>query len=94
MCNRKKKKKKQRTKESRLHLTLNHYSFLHFTTATAVGDAKLDDFMKPLPASSIGDVRSKDAPQWYEAGLKFITDGKAAVILLAGGQVSGLCVGL
>ncbi|EGD82677.1 UDP-n-acteylglucosamine pyrophosphorylase [Salpingoeca rosetta] len=55
---------------------------------------KLDEFMKPLPASDIGNATAfpptAEMNEWFDAGLKAISEGKVAALLLAGGQGSRL----
>ena len=49
------------------------------------GEAKLE----PLPESStasILDSKPEDIESWYSSGLKLISQGKVAVVLMAGGQ--------
>jgi hypothetical protein len=54
-------------------------------------ETKLDQYMKPLPketvACAIANPPTEDMLRWRESGLKLISEGKVACILLAGGQV-------
>jgi len=57
--------------------------------------AKKDDLIKPLPDDIIGKISTSSPEQvdeWYEEGLKQISEGKVAVLLLAGGQGTRLGV--
>jgi UDP-N-acetylglucosamine/UDP-N-acetylgalactosamine diphosphorylase len=48
-----------------------------------------DPILKPLPDSataSILDSKAEDIESWYSSGLEIIANGKAAVVLMAGGQ--------
>jgi len=48
-----------------------------------------ETILKPLPESataSILDSKPEDIESWYDSGLSLVTDGKVAVVLMAGGQ--------
>eukprot|EP00730_Choanoeca_flexa_P012459 TRINITY_DN4295_c0_g1_i3.p1 TRINITY_DN4295_c0_g1~~TRINITY_DN4295_c0_g1_i3.p1 ORF type:complete len:507 (+),score=153.02 TRINITY_DN4295_c0_g1_i3:220-1521(+) len=51
---------------------------------------KLDEFMKPLSSETIGQASAfpatDDMNAWFDDGLKLISEGKVAALLLAGGQ--------
>lgn len=47
--------------------------------------------IEPVPESSVSKVEERSQEQrerWWKMGLKAISDGKLAVLLLSGGQVS------
>jgi len=53
---------------------------------------KLDDVMEPIAAELVGVLAQTPAEErasWEAEGLRLISQGKCAVVLLAGGQVSG-----
>lgn len=46
--------------------------------------------VEPVPESSVSKVEERlpeDKERWWKKGLKAISEGKLAVVLLAGGQV-------
>jgi len=46
--------------------------------------------VEPVPESSVSKVEDRspeDKERWWKKGLKAISEGKLAVVLLAGGQV-------
>ncbi len=46
--------------------------------------------VEPVPESSVSTVEDRtpeDKQRWWKRGLKAISEGKLAVVLLAGGQV-------
>jgi UDP-N-acetylglucosamine/UDP-N-acetylgalactosamine diphosphorylase len=46
--------------------------------------------VEPVPESSVSRVEdrsSEDKERWWKKGLRAISEGKLAVVLLAGGQV-------
>jgi len=46
--------------------------------------------IEPVPESSVSTIEersSEDRERWWKMGLKAISDGKLAVLLLSGGQV-------
>ncbi|EDQ88346.1 uncharacterized protein MONBRDRAFT_37533 [Monosiga brevicollis MX1] len=60
------------------------------TAMSAASMGKLDDFMQPPPAESIGHADSfppsDQMREWFQAGLAAIAKGTVAALLLAGGQ--------
>jgi UDP-N-acetylglucosamine/UDP-N-acetylgalactosamine diphosphorylase len=55
----------------------------------AIAGAPIQAF-EPVPESSVSkwdDRTPEDRERWWKRGLKAISEGKLAVVLLAGGQV-------
>lgn len=56
---------------------------------------KKDDLIQPLPNDIVGRISTssqEEINEWYDTGLKEISEGKVAVLLLAGGQGTRLGV--
>lgn len=56
-------------------------------TSSNETQSTLDALISPLPSDRVADINDRaNVEQWRKSGYKLIADGKAAVLLLAGGQ--------
>ena len=66
--------------------------FFEKTMLEAKASEKKDEKLQPVPPELVGSVSSNKVDSWRKKGLQVISEGKVAVLLLAGGQGTRLGV--